>query len=453
MRFSGMIGYTTTRLVLMIFLAQLLATGGILFYVHKASEGALIGEQKAFVGELHDNLLVQYRSGGLSGLAYEIEKRLELGRNRDMVILLTLPNGQNVVGNIDRWPTQLTGNSNWMIQQLYRKGSDTAEPVGFTATLLPDGSRLLTGHVLTSEQRLSEINRTAITTAFVLALPIALLIAFLLGRLISRRIELITKVTDAVRGGDLSQRIYLDGTDGPFDRLSDGINAMLDQLEALVSELRVMTDGLAHDLRSPITRLKSVIEHAIVETRDETALAALQKVSTEAETLLAMLTTALQISRAEAGIGRDRFVETDISELMSDLVEVYGPLAEDHEVDLQWVVPAGLAMSLHRELVSQALGNLIENALKYAEGADLIRLTGTRQGDRIIISVADNGVGIPAGRRAEAQKRFGRLDSARTHIGSGLGLSLVEAVARLHGGKVELKDNEPGLRVDLTFVA
>lgn len=451
MRFFGIFGYTTTRLVLMIFLAQLLATGGILFYVHKASERALIGEQKAFVGELHDNLLVQYRSGGLSGLAYEIEKRLALGRNRDMVILLTLPNGQDVVGNIIRWPTQLVGNSSWTVRELYRKGSDIPEPIGFTATLLPDGSRLLTGHVLTSEQRLTEINRTAILTAFVLALPIALLIAFLLGKLISRRIEVVTKVTDAVRGGDLSQRIYLDGTDGPFDHLSEGINAMLDQLEALVSELRMMTDGLAHDLRSPITRLKSVIEHAIVDTSDETAVAALQKVSTEAETLLAMLTTALQISRAEAGIGRDRFVTTDISELLSDLVEVYGPLAEDHEVDLQYVAPAGLTVSLHRELVSQALGNLIENALKYADGADLIRLSAARQGDRIIFSVADNGAGIPAERRAEAQKRFGRLDSARTQTGSGLGLSLVEAVAKLHGGKVELKDNEPGLRVELTL--
>lgn len=435
----------------MIFIAQILVTGGILFYVHKASEGALIGEQRAFVGELHENLLVQYRSGGLSGLAYEIEKRLQLGRNRDVVILLTLPSGQDVVGNIIRWPTELTGNSGWTVRELYRKGDDSPELIGMIATMLPDGSRLVTGHVLESEQRLSEINRTAILTAFLLALPIALLIAFLLGKMVSRRIAVITKVTDIVRGGDLSQRVNLDGTDGPFDRLSDGINAMLDQLESLVSELRMMSDGLAHDLRSPITRLKSVIEHAIVETKDDAAMLTLQKVSTEAETLLAMLTTALQISRAEAGIGRDHFVQTDISELLSDLVEVYGPLAEDHQMDLQYVAPEGVAILLHRELVSQALGNLIENALKYADGADVIRLSAARDGHMIVLAVADNGPGIPVERTAEAQKRFGRLDSARTQTGSGLGLSLVEAVAKLHGGTVELKDNQPGLRVELTL--
>jgi signal transduction histidine kinase len=449
LRFSGLFGYTTNRLIVMIFVAQIVTTGAILYYVHEASERALVAEQRAFVGEIHDNLLVQFRSGGLAGLSYEIEKRLKLGRNRDIVILLTFADGKTVVGNLVAWPAVSTGNSDWLIRDLQRVGDDQPEPIGMTTTLLPDGSHLLTGHVLTGEERLGRINRTAIISAFLLALPAALLIAILLARLVGRRIKLITNVTEQVREGDLSRRIPLDGTDGAFDELSEGVNAMLERLENLVSELRMVTDGLAHDLRSPITRLKSLIEHAIVDTKDETALTALGKVSAEADTLLTMLTTALQISRAEAGIGKDRFAEISISELLADLVEIYGPLAEDYGFEISSEAPETMSVSLHRELVSQALGNLIENALKYAKGGNQIVLGARREGDLITLSVADNGEGIATERQAEARKRFGRLDPSRQIAGSGLGFSLVEAAAKLHGGTIELKQNYPGLRVDI----
>ena len=181
------------------------------------------------------------------------------------------------------------------------------------------------------------------------------------------------------------------------------------------------------------------------------ALDALEKVSVEAETLLAMLTTALQISRAEAGIGRERFVDTDVSAMLVDLVELYGPVAEDKGMVLSWNAPSELIVSLHRELIGQALGNLIENAIKYAQGGRKIALVATPATDGVTLSVADDGPGIPEARRADALKKFGRLDPARTISGSGLGLSLVEAVARLHGGDIALNDNAPGLKVVLTI--
>lgn len=433
----------------MMFAGQVLLSWSLLFFVHRSSEIVIRASQHEMVDEIRADLLSEYRSGGLSGVVYAIERRLERDHDRDEVLLLVLADRQPVTGNLVAWPTVSHDMTGWTVRDLYRKGADKPETIGMTVTNLPGGMQLLTGYVLTSSRRVSGIHREAMISAGLLAIPISLLIAFVMTKLIGSRIRVISSVTEMVRMGNLSQRVPLDGTDGLFDQLSEDINAMLDQLDALVLELQMMTDGLAHDLRSPITRLKSVIEHAIIDTKDEAALVALQKVSTEAETLLAMLTTALQISRAEAGIGKKRFVKTGISELLGDLVEIYGPLAEDHGIALISVAPNDLIVSLHRELISQALGNLIENALKYAEGATQIELRAEPLSDGVRLTVADNGKGIPADRRADAQKRFGRLDSARQTPGSGLGLSLVEAVAKLHGGVVSLSDNQPGLRVEL----
>ena len=196
-----------------------------------------------------------------------------------------------------------------------------------------------------------------------------------------------------------------------------------------------------------------MIERAIVETDDAVALAALERVSQEGETLLRMLSTALQISRAEAGIGRDRFSDVDLGAMLEDLAEIYGPLAEDKGFLLEAHAPAGLHARLHREFVSQAIGNLVENALKYASGGSSIVLSASEERGALLIAVADNGPGIPPAQREEALKRFGRLDPARHVAGSGLGLALVEAVARLHQGHIRLADNAPGLRVELLLRA
>jgi signal transduction histidine kinase len=242
---------------------------------------------------------------------------------------------------------------------------------------------------------------------------------------------------------------------GPMGLALDGEGRLLvgeigtARIDALVSQLRMMTDGLAHDLKSPVTRLLSVVEQASTQTRDDQALDALEKVHREAQTLQGMLSTALLISRTEAGFGSDRMRDTPIAELLKDLAEVYGPLIEDSGFTLHVAAPAGLAFPLHRELVSQAIANLVENALKYAEGGDSIALEAAMDSDALSISVSDNGPGIPADQHEAAMKRFGRLDPSRTKPGSGLGLSLVEAVARLHHGALLLGDAAPGLRATL----
>jgi signal transduction histidine kinase len=319
------------------------------------------------------------------------------------------------------------------------------------ATRLPDGSRLLTGHTATGGRELKDANQWAFLLALAIATPMTLLLVFVLLRIIERRVARIAGIAERVGEGDLSQRVDVGIGDDAFSRLGRGFNGMLDKIEALVTELRLVTDGLAHDLRSPITRLQTVIERASVDARDSDTRAALDSARNEAENLQAMLTAALQISRAEAGIGRDRFVPVDLATVLDDLVEIYGPLAEEGGFALTAEAPEGVILPIHRELLGQALGNLVENALRHAEGGSKIRLGVAREREDIVISVADDGPGIPPERRGDALRRFGRLDPARHTSGFGLGLSLVDAAARLHGGRVELADGQPGLIVRLVL--
>lgn len=442
---------TTVRFIALIFVSQLALTGGVLFFVRQSSEATLLSEQKALVDELREGLVAGYRQGGERQLIGLIASRLQAVEPDVPVILLTRSDGTILAGNLGAWPTVIPKSTRWQSVILYRTNSDRPEQMGVMTTTLSGGDSLLTGHVIDGAARLGRLNREAMIGALLLAIPLALLLAVLLGRLIEARVRNIALTAAAVSKGELSHRVKQDGSGDSFDTLGQGMNFMLDRIETLVGELRIVTDGLAHDLRSPITRLKSVLERAMIDAKDPVALRALESVSMEAETLLAMLSTALQISRAEAGIGKERFAETDIASLLSDLVEIYGPVAEDKGMLISCDVQETIVLPLHRELLSQALGNLIENALKYAEGGRSIVLSATPVMNGATLSVSDDGPGIPPERRAEAQKKFGRLDPARGTSGSGLGLSLVESVARLHGGGIVLEDNAPGLKVVLTI--
>lgn len=443
---------TTARFVVLIFIAQFVAMVAVAYLVKSSSERTLLKEQQALVSELRDELTIEFSRGGEKRLVSAIHDRIKFSRGGIAAILLTDLRGKKIAGNLNGWPPTVKPGRKWQVLKLYRSGNPEVEEIGIIATKLPDGTNLLTGHVIDSGSQLRRANEAALLAALLLALPLSLLVALTLAKVMNVRISAIARTADAVSIGDLSKRVAIDGTDDAFDQLGHSINHMLERIEVLVSELRMVTDGLAHDLRSPITRLKSVIERAVIETDDAACLAALEKVSAEAETLLSMLTTALQISRAEAGIGRNRLECTPIPTLFTDLVEIYGPLAEDQRFALEWRDEIGSGILIHRELMSQALGNLIENALKYATGGNRILLSAREEEGQAILSVSDDGPGIPVPQRELALKRFGRLDPARHLSGSGLGLSLVEAIARMHGGKLELADNEPGLIVNLRNV-
>ncbi len=440
---------TIARIVLLVFGLQIAATGLILFYVRNASQRAFTQQSRALVFELRDDLLSSARGDGMAALPRVIDARLASVRGDNAVVLLTSARGALETGNIDRWPPEVTDFGRWHDVTMTRFGNDRPERMGVVATLLPDGERLITGHVVEDSLQLVEITERAMLGALLLAVPLALIIAAALGQGINARVGDMARTAQAVSGGDLSKRVMRGASGDAFDRLGDALNAMLERIEALVSELRVVTDGLAHDLRSPVTRLTALVDRARAQLHDAATGALFDAIAAEAQALLAMLTTALEITRVEAGIGRDRMIDTDLSAVITDLAEVYGPLAEDTDMAIEADAPASISAPVNRELIGQALANLIDNALKYAIGASLIRLAVATGPEGVELIVADNGAGIPATRIDEARKRFTRLDPSRHDQGAGLGLSLVEAVARMHGGALVLEDNAPGLRATI----
>jgi signal transduction histidine kinase len=444
------LGSATFRLVALVVLLQVLTVGAVLFYVRYTISYQFTRDQQLIVTELQSDLLAWHRSGGSRAVAAEIDRRLNTLKGENIVVLLADQNGKRIAGNLETWPTVVPWVTNWRKIELYRIGGERSESLGIKAIDLPGGGHLLTGRVIEGDIRFAEVSARVMIAAFILALPLALLVAAILSRFIERRLVAIADTATAVGDGDLARRVPLHNSGDSFDLLAAKVNAMLARIETLVSELRIVTGGLAHDMRTPIMRLTSTIEQAARDVDDPAAAKALDKVAAEAGILMSMLSTAMQISQAEAGIGRNRFVDVDVAEMLSDIAELYEPALEAEGLALHITAPP-IHLRLHRELVSQAIGNLIDNAMKYAGGATRIDIAAAATGTRLELIVADNGPGIAPADRGEAMRRFGRLDPSRHTSGAGLGLPLVEAVARLHEGSVTLGDNNPGLRVSMVL--
>ncbi len=446
-RWRAPLRLSITRFIALAFFFQFLVAGGALLYVQQASKRTLAAAERYAAQELRDDLVATYRRGGVTSLRRYIDQRLSSEGDDRTTILLADRNGRPITGNLAAWPSPMFETTPWRTIDLYRTGRSNPEPIGLLAERLPNGYRLLTGLVLTDSLRLADAYEEALSIAFLGSLVLTFGIAIILGRILSRQVSAIAATANAVAVGSLDERVRTDGSGDAFDRLGSSINAMLDRITALVEQLRMMTNGLAHDLKSPVTRLLFTVEQVSSGVRDEKALDALETVRREAELLQQMLSTALLISRTEAGFGADMMVSVNISQLLDDVAEMYEPLAEESGFSLALWRPLSGTFLLHRELVSQMLANLIENALKYAEGGSQINLSAELFSNSVHFIVSDNGPGIPEARREEALRRFGRLDPARGQPGSGLGLSLAEAVARLHHGTIALEDAAPGLRV------
>ncbi len=265
-------------------------------------------------------------------------------------------------------------------------------------------------------------------------------------RYVGRRLNSVADAIEGVSGGDLSRRVVgAPGGGDAFDRLATRLNAMLDKVERLMIELRVVTDSLAHDLRSPLARLRTKTETAVLLSDTVQRDAALGGLLVETDLVMRMLTMLIEISRAES-VSRDRFATVDPAELIEEIAELYGPVAEEAGLRFSTAIELHpLRITLHRELMTQAITNLIDNALRHAAVGGELTLRLSSEHGEVRFQVEDRGPGIADSDRERALSRFGRLDNARSTPGAGLGLSLIAAVARLHGGRFELGDNAPGL--------
>lgn len=278
-----------------------------------------------------------------------------------------------------------------------------------------------------------------------LALLLGLACGVIVARYVGRSVRAVAMVADRIGSGDFRQRVPVHGTRDPFDALARQINAMLDRINTLMEELSILTDALAHDLRSPVGRIRAAADAALTasgEQREQQLAGIIQ----QADSLMRILTTILEIGRSEALTSRKQFAWFDAGDLVAELAEMYEPVAEEAGASLVLHRPRGdLKVNGHRQLLAQALSNLIENAIKYGASGGEIGLRAIRDGDRLDLAVSDSGPGIAESNRDEAKRRFRRLDSSRSLEGAGLGLALAEAIAHLHGGELVLGDCNPGL--------
>ncbi len=437
--FGKLIRTTAFRLTLAyLFLFALFAASLLGYFAWNTRR--LITEQitttvNAEVGEISDI----FGRRGLHGLVGTIENRaLRPGAN---LYLVTTPTGQAIAGNVGSLAPGVMATSGWS-ETAYRRldeQDNTDHRALVHVTELTNGFRLLIGRDLEEARR------------------------------VLRRIDAMTGTTQRIMAGDLSGRLPVGRSGDELDRLAENLNAMLERIEALMMGLKEVSDNIAHDLKTPLTRLRNRAEEALAKSGSEAEYrCALERTIEESDGLIRTFNALLMIARAESGQARGNMDDFDGADVANGIQELYEPLAEDDGMTLR-VKTESTPLHGNRELISQALANLVENAIKYgkplpgvqplsagsaaAAHSKEILIEARRDGDQVLLSVTDHGPGIPASDRKHAVERFVRLEASRTQPGSGLGLSLASAVATLHGGELRLDDAHPGLSATLAIPA
>ncbi len=432
-----------------------LSVSGVLGFVYWSTVSVIESQSDATIEAEIAGLEEQYRERGPFGLMEIIKARSADETRRRGIYLLTDPALNPLAGNLSRWPDEARGDPRWVdfhIQAAKSTGGP-AQIARARTFRLQGGFHLLVGRDLTER---AEFRRT-IKDALIWALGITLLLGVGGGLLLSRqylhRLDAFNAGSRAILRGDISQRMPETGSGDEFDRLAQNLNQMLDQISRLVDGMRGVADNIAHDLRSPISRLRSRLELTLMDPPDAALYrAALEKTIEETDAILETFNALLAIALAESGALRENFERLDLAALARDAAELYDAAAEELGQTLVLETDGEPTAMGDRNLLSQALANLLDNALKHTPAGGRIVLAagiGPDGGPEIVVS--DTGPGIPAEARSRVLERFIRLDSSRSTKGSGLGLSLVAATARLHDAELLLEDNNPGLRVRLRF--
>ena len=420
----------------------------------------LITEQiTATVNGEVNGLSEQYGQGGLRRLVIVVDVRSR--RPGSSLYLVTTPSGEGLAGNVGSLEPGVLDRPGWLETNYHRLESPegTEHRALVRVVQLPGGFHLLVGRDLEERERLFAIVVNAGQWSLALVIVLGLIGGFFVSRRVLSRIDAMTGTAQTIMAGDLSGRLPVAGTGDELDRLADNVIAMLERIEALMRGLKEVSDNIAHDLKTPLTRLRNRCEQALRSATGETSYrAALESTIAESDDLIRTFDALLMIARAESGQARDNMTEFDASEIARDVGDLYEPVADEKGIALKIDAPAAAPVRGNRELVSQALANLIDNAIKYAGPsgkvngvpAEIVVKAGN-DGERITLSVADRGPGIPDADRGRVVERFVRLEQSRSEPGSGLGLSLASAVARLHGGELKLEDNHPGLRTTIAL--
>lgn len=423
-------------------------------FIYWATAGYMSSQTDETIEAEIIGLAEQYQRQGLNGLISVIRERVARDPNGKAVYLFTARDFIKLAGNINKWPEDGEVQDGWLNFTLNANiGWSNPEPRPARARvfIVPGGLRLLVGRDVHEFMALKELVERAINFGMAITFALAMFGGIMMSRSTAKRIELINQTSQKIMKGNLSLRIPDRGTNDDFDQLARNLNEMLDKIVQLMDGIRHVSDNIAHDLRTPLTRLRNQLENTLLSVERDSDRQKVSDAVAEADQLLATFNALLRIARLEVSNKASNFIKFDLSELVQDAGELYEALSEDKEQQFQNNIQENIDMIGDRDLIFQTLCNLIDNAIKYTPEGGTILLSLQEKDKKVCLSVADSGIGIPEDERDKVFQRFYRVAKSRSLPGNGLGLSLVLAVMDIHHSKVELSDNDPGLVVELIF--
>lgn len=442
-----------TTLYVLIFAAGITV---LLAAVYVLTARVLDREVDAVIQAEVNGLIDDYRAGGLLQLISTLNLRADSWGRSGAVYLLANPDGSRIAGNVAAWPTHMSPGDKWMEFEIdaSEHGGIVAHPVRAQVFRLPGGRQLLVGTDVLERKRLASRLRSAMLWGIGLCVSLSFLISYGYSQRVRRRVSAVATTCENIMTGDLSQRLAIEDSRDEFDELASTVNRMLERIAQQTEVLRTTFDSAAHDLRAPLYRARVRIEEALqhAEVTGESR-ATMEATLAELDRVQRTLGTLLQIAQAD---GRSRVLaqeKVDLTNLAREIVDLYQPEAGSRGITLTFQGAAPAILAGNQQLLAQALVNLVENALKYVPPKGRVDVSVEPDVEQITLRVADNGPGVPAQDRQRVLQPFVRLDRDHEQIGSGLGLSLVAAVMRLHRATVELLDNAPGLVVKCALPA
>jgi signal transduction histidine kinase len=451
------LGTSTFRLAAIYLGVFALSVVAILAYVFWTTAGLLERQTDETIRAEVQALADQYRIFGLQGVAETIKRRSD-GRGGGLYILAD-ESGRRIAGNLEAVPPHGDDKQGWVDFPIdVRNGSEILprSARAFHADLT-GGYELAVGRDVGEMRAFGNIIRRSLFWALGISLVLGLGGGWLTSRNFLKRVDAITDTSRAIMAGNLSNRMPVSGSGDELDKLAGSLNEMLEQIERLMNGMKEVSSNVAHDLKSPLTRMRARVESALRTGKPEDYRAALDRTIEESDKLLHTFNALLSIARAEAGQSRELLQTVDAADIIADVAELYEPIVEEAGGRLEVQTSRGLMVRADRQLLSQAVSNLIDNALKYSVNEACpkpqIGIAGESESGSVILTVMDRGPGIPENERDHVVRRFVRLDESRTKPGNGLGLSLVAGVMQLHGGSLLLEDNAPGLRAKLILPA
>ncbi len=429
-----------------------ISVGALAVFLWWETAGLLNRQTAAAIATDAKSLGEHWEMGGLRALAQTIEDRLSQNVDDDAIYLLTDASMQPIAGNLASWPKVATESDVEYEVPVERAGiSSLAKVQRFD---LAGGFHLLVGRDVQVRARLSTLLTSALLWAVLVVIVMAGVGVYIVRSLFRRTLANVSATALAIAGGDFSRRVRLSGRGDEFDQLAETINDMLDRITRLMDGVRQVSNAIAHDLRTPITRARARLEEAVAHASTEAELrAAIERATVDLDGIVAVFQALLRIAEIEAGSRRSAFSSVDFAPVLAGVVELYEAVAEDRGLTITADIPAHLPIHGDRELLQQAVANLLDNAVKFSPPGQAVQVTARPAAAGTDITVTDRGPGIPAEDRDHVTERFFRGEKARSTPGAGMGLALVQAVAQLHGGALALEDAAPGLRATLRVPA